>query len=429
MQGLLDFIKTPEGQGLLSGVFGYAANAQRGAPINSLGRGGLAGLLGYSNALERQDQQAEREFQNKYRQMQMDDMQRKVDLQKAQDAWRQKLPSMLQPKLQGSDEASNIVAQQNAEFGDFGVQKLAEMRQPTGVSYGPDQQALQTYLMDPSSPFADKILERKLLPRDPEYKTVGNSLLRIDGNNVNSVFTEPEKIDYNKPFLPDGTPNKAYQAFKLQDSRAGASSQTVINKQEGAEAKAVGEFFGASYADIQKAGMNASSKINRYDRLGSLLEGVSTGKLTPLGVEVAKTAESLGIKIDPNLPNKEAAQALSSEIALELRNPSGGAGMPGAMSDSDRQFLVSMVPGLSTTPEGRTLMLDTARKLAKRDQEVAAMARQYRQRKGSIDEGFYNDLATWSAQNPLFKPQSVVRVPQGGAPARVGPKFLGFEGN
>ncbi|MBN9321363.1 MAG: hypothetical protein J0H24_04510, partial [Delftia acidovorans] len=93
---------------------------------------------------------------------------------------------------------------------------------------------------------------------------------------------------------------------------------------------------------------------------------------------------------------------LSGEIALELRNPSGGAGMPGAMSDADRQFLQNMVPGLQTTPQGRTLMLDTAKRLAQRDIDVARLAREYRRRNGQIDEGFYEELARFSEANPLF---------------------------
>ena len=62
--GLLDdtlgFLKTPEGLGVLSGLAGYAAGARRGQPINSLGRGGLAGLMGYNAAIdnERLAQQA-----------------------------------------------------------------------------------------------------------------------------------------------------------------------------------------------------------------------------------------------------------------------------------------------------------------------------------------------------------------------------------
>ena len=59
MNGLLDFIKTPEGQGLLTAAFGGLAGARRGAPLNSIGRAGLAGLTGYSNAIEAQNQQAQ----------------------------------------------------------------------------------------------------------------------------------------------------------------------------------------------------------------------------------------------------------------------------------------------------------------------------------------------------------------------------------
>ena len=54
MAGLLDFFKSPEGQGLISGVAGYAAAARRGTPINNIGRGLLAGTAGYSAAMDKQ---------------------------------------------------------------------------------------------------------------------------------------------------------------------------------------------------------------------------------------------------------------------------------------------------------------------------------------------------------------------------------------
>lgn len=52
--GLLAFLNTPEGQGLLAGAFGGLAGARRGQPLNSIGRAGMAGLAGYTNA---QDQE------------------------------------------------------------------------------------------------------------------------------------------------------------------------------------------------------------------------------------------------------------------------------------------------------------------------------------------------------------------------------------
>lgn len=99
MQGLLDFIKTPEGQGLLSGVFGYAANARRGQPINNIGRGGVAGLLGYANAMDRQDQQAENQWAQKYRQMQMDKAQYDMDRTRSADAEKSRIESVIRSAL------------------------------------------------------------------------------------------------------------------------------------------------------------------------------------------------------------------------------------------------------------------------------------------------------------------------------------------
>lgn len=71
MQGLLDFIKTPAGQGLLAGAAGYAANARRGAPINSIGRGLLGGLVGYGAASDRESEAAERAKMGQFRDAQI----------------------------------------------------------------------------------------------------------------------------------------------------------------------------------------------------------------------------------------------------------------------------------------------------------------------------------------------------------------------
>jgi hypothetical protein len=185
--------------------------------------------------------------------------------------------------------------------------------------------------------------------------------------------------------------------------------KTIVNMppQENAEKKTVGEAFGKQYATIQEAGFKSNSMINNVQRLNSLLDKVNTGKLTPLGVDIASTAESLGFKgIDPKLGNKLAAESLANEMALQLRNPSGGAGMPGALSDADRVYLQSMTPGLTKTPEGRKLISETMVTIAKRDQDVAKLARDYRKKNGGFDEGFYNELAAWSAANPLFTPQN-----------------------
>jgi hypothetical protein len=191
---------------------------------------------------------------------------------------------------------------------------------------------------------------------------------------------------------------------------AGAARTFMTNdmRQESAESQTVGKGFGEQYMEVQKAGMSAPYKIGRYRRMEQLMTGVDTGKLTPALTEIQALGESLGVKVGDSLGPKQALQALGNEVALQLRNPAGGAGMPGQLSDKDREFLMSMTPGLAKTPEGNRLIIKTAIKMSEREQEVAKLARAYRLKRGTIDEGFYEELAAFSEANPLFGDLSVM---------------------
>lgn len=83
MAGLLDFVNTPEGQGLLSAAFGGLAGARRGQPLNSIGRGGLAGLAGYAQAQDRELQLAENAFNKQYKTAQMTKLEQEIQANKA----------------------------------------------------------------------------------------------------------------------------------------------------------------------------------------------------------------------------------------------------------------------------------------------------------------------------------------------------------
>lgn len=172
--------------------------------------------------------------------------------------------------------------------------------------------------------------------------------------------------------------------------------------QEKAEAKKVGEGFGEQYVNIQQADLKSGVTLSKLDRMEQLLTGVQTGALVPTITQIQSIAQTFGLEVDATLPAKQALETLSSEIALGLRNPAGGAGMPGALSDKDRDFLLNMTPGLSKTAQGNRLIIETARKLAQRDREVARMARAYRKTHGQFDEGFFDQLQTFSDAHPLF---------------------------
>jgi len=203
-----------------------------------------------------------------------------------------------------------------------------------------------------------------------------------------------------------------FERGKAKDSAAVTNiSIRNENKEQEESSKIIGKGYGEQYTELQKAEFASRKRIGRAERLESLLDGVQTGKLTPMGTQLAGYAHALGFEIDPKLGNKEAAIALESEMALELRNPSGGAGMPGAMSDADRTFLQNMASFSNKTQQGRKFMLESYRAIAKRDADIARLARDYKKRNGGkFDEGFYDELAVWSERNPMFPSAAAIEA-------------------
>lgn len=156
--------------------------------------------------------------------------------------------------------------------------------------------------------------------------------------------------------------------------------------------------------DVAKRGMSANGKIATLNRLETLLTNpnVRTGAGAQTALTLARAAKSLfGIETE-GLGPSEAVNAIANGFALELRNPSGGAGMPGALSDKDREFLMSLTPGLERTSEGNKLIIDYMRRLAKRDIEIEGLRRDYIKQNKRLDDGFYEKLADFSEKNPLF---------------------------
>jgi hypothetical protein len=106
MPGLLDFIGTPEGQGLLSAAFGGLAGARQGTPFNNIGRAGVSGLVGYNQARDQDGELDQRKQRQQLFEMQMADMrQRQADAQLARDneaKFRASIASPQQTMLDGA---------------------------------------------------------------------------------------------------------------------------------------------------------------------------------------------------------------------------------------------------------------------------------------------------------------------------------------
>jgi hypothetical protein len=201
--------------------------------------------------------------------------------------------------------------------------------------------------------------------------------------------------------------------FQTQLKRAGANQNTInMPPMEKAYDAAVGKEFAEQNIGIIKGSQEAQRKLGTLDRLGQILSDpkIQTGAGADAILQAKRYAKTLGIDVG-DLSGPEAAKAISNQFALELRNPAGGAGMPGALSDKDREFLQASVPGLQQTPEGNAKIIDYMKRVANRAVQVEGLRQQYVRKNGRLNEGFYQALKEYSEANPLF-PEGAQRTNQ-----------------
>jgi hypothetical protein len=129
--GLLDFLETPEGQGLLAATFGGLAGAQRGTPVNNIGRAGLAGLSGYGGAQDRIAQSKIDAEKQKYVQSQMEENASQVEQRNAAMAKQAETQKLLKNIFGGGSEPATSPGAFSASADGMGP-TMPQTMQPKG---------------------------------------------------------------------------------------------------------------------------------------------------------------------------------------------------------------------------------------------------------------------------------------------------------
>jgi hypothetical protein len=352
----------------------------------------------------------------------------------------QPAPSGMQPKPGAFPFSLNQIAALSV-LGAPGAKELFDMAKYSieGVKREPGTHYFNPYTGEYT--YAPKVQEGATLTNDGRIVPIPGS---IEFNAANTSAQELAKAQANATFdlvsVPSGDGRTVMmpraQAVSILGGQAmmpsgvqqsGQSQQQGFGSQSGSP-YALTPGFGVSqsqgdqtyqneaakaaadqYNKIQDAGFAAATKSAKLQQLGKLLDDFNGSKLSPMGMELAQFAKSLGLNVDPKLPNKEASIALTNELALAMRNPANGEGMPGNFSDADREFVVKSVPNLMQTAQGRRQLIDMQIQLLQRQADTAAMARKWAQRYGRLDavnpatgKSFYDNLQEWAARNPLF---------------------------
>ena len=204
----------------------------------------------------------------------------------------------------------------------------------------------------------------------------------------------------------------SYLDFQTAVKSAGASNTNVnVGQADDDYTKKLNQNLAEKYIAIQDGEQAARSKMATLQGLKSAL---SKADYTGMGGEtllsIKRGLKAIGVDVGDVGP-EEMANALGNQMALMMRSPSNGAGMPGAMSDKDREFLVASVPGIGKTREGNLKLIDYMMRIEQRSIDVAKMAREYADKHGQVNNGFYQELGKWSEANPLFPEVSANEAP------------------
>lgn len=201
-----------------------------------------------------------------------------------------------------------------------------------------------------------------------------------------------------------------YTDWTRENKRAGAIN--IVQTGEKEYEKQSAKDFAEMNRDMIKGAQSARMKLGTLSRLDQLLSDPSiyTGAGAQKLLSAKKMLKAAGVDVG-DVSGPEAIQAIGNQFALELRNPAGGAGMPGALSDKDREFLQASVPGLGQTPEGNRKIVDYMKRVAQRSIDVERLRQDYVKKNGRLNEGFYRELENFSNSNPLF-PEAAQSAPQ-----------------
>lgn len=299
--------------------------------------------------------------------------------------------------------------------------------------FSPEQRALLAQ-MEPGA--AQQVIAQTLFREPEQVKGV-----EINGRLVNP-FTGAEMANFADGqdvvrvvsgadaealgLMPDKTYEVTYAADgRLKNVSGIGGGDTKIDIDTGGGTAFGKNYFEERYGSIQEAANNASTMMGMYDVAQSALDtGLETGAGARYMADLRRLGDALGIEVDQEkMGAAEALTAITNRMALIMRSPDSGMGMPGAVSDRDLTFLKDAQVGLDRSPEGNRRMLVAFTAMERRKMDIAKLADQYIRENGQLDVGFNEAVRQYAAQNPLFTPEMFAQPEATPAPTFEIPDF------
>lgn len=405
MPGLLDLVDDPNQLGLLSlGMRLMSTPGKFGAALGQAGMGALGDVQQARSAMEAR----------KLREQQMALQQAQEQRAQQQFVLQQQVGGLQLNQAARADAEAQAQAERDAAFIKAIPSPQGQALRSLGADASPTMaNAARMPAVDPRSQFLfDALQARQLKPMDYLTATAkddapiklgeGETLLSGKASGYKPLAQgQPKASDTpaairEYQFAVTQGYKGSFQQFQTEQKKAGATKIDNSQRFENSYSTNQGKEFSELMSNMNKTAFAAPAQLRKLERMETLLDGVDGGKLAPTGLDIASAANTFGIKLDPKLGNKEAAQALAREIAGSFRQPGTG-----PMTDKDFDNFLLQVPDLSKTAQGRKQITATMKAAANRDMQVAKMAREYERKNGRIDNDFLDMAAQYIAENPV----------------------------
>ena len=183
------------------------------------------------------------------------------------------------------------------------------------------------------------------------------------------------------------TPGGGVHPAMLAKTTAGRQQTTVnLPPQEKAYDKAAGKGLFEMFKGYQKGAAGAQTSMHQLRVMGKALQDPNFytgagGQSVQFLKRAAKTMFGINVQ---GLQSGEVAEMISKKIALSMKGD-----LPGPLSNSDREFLVSIAPGLSKSKAGNAALVSVGVAQAQYKIDIAKAAADYAaQNGGRLDVGW-----------------------------------------
>lgn len=186
----------------------------------------------------------------------------------------------------------------------------------------------------------------------------------------------------------DGSIDPAMQRYR--ELGRPQTNVNVTNAQESAYDKETGKLLAKYFVEGQEAAGKARNSIANMNIMRQALAdpNLYTGTAGNTVQGLKKAAQTVfGVPVE-GVASGEVVQNLSNKIALSFKDE-----LPGPMSNSDREFLLTLPPGLTKSPEGNRRIIEMGLLNERYKLERARAANVYAKANGGrLDRGFFDQL-------------------------------------